>query len=35
MAGLEADGLSVATRTVPYEFQRGADTMLVVGRPAG
>ena len=32
MSQLEGDGLAVERRQVPYEFQRGADTMLVVSR---
>lgn len=32
MSGLERDGLRVERRQVGYEFQRGANTMLIVSR---
>jgi hypothetical protein len=32
---LEADGAARALRRVPYHFQRGADTMLVIDVPGG
>lgn len=32
--GLERDGFDVSLRNVPYEFQPGAHTMLVIGQPA-
>lgn len=33
VAHVQADGVRAEFRRVPYEFQRGADTMLVLARP--